>query len=199
MRLAARIFGKVWLWLLLLPMELAMGLLAFPAAVFLGFFPQFADRLPWRWFTTPDSPLEGDPGHRERWAGLPDWLLRILWLSRNRAYDFSETVLRADASITVHHRQWRTTLGDTPLYVEGETAWGEWPDWGPIPIGDQRGVEGLEFRWTEEGYWQLYWIKAWRSDRCIRVNLGWKLWGQNLFGQYVFAVNPWKSFTHREV
>ena len=176
MRLAARILGKVGLWVLLLPLELAMGLLAFPAAVVLGFFPRLGEKLPWRWFTTPDNPLEGDQGHQERWDGVPAWMMRILWLSRNRAYDFSETVLQARASDTVRLRTWGST-----------------------PVGDQRGVEGLELRWTDEGYWQLYWIKAWRRDRCIRVNIGWKLWGPNLFGQYVFAVNPWKSFANRRV
>lgn len=43
-------------------------------------------------------------------------------------------------------------------------------------------------------YWQFYFVHGWTNTRCLRVNLGWKLWGDLQVGQVrslVISANPW--------
>jgi hypothetical protein len=115
------------------------------------------------WFGTPDNSIDGDAGHRERWAGSSTYMRRLAWLERNSAYGFSSGVLRAK------------TLG--PVTVRGDAAVSN------IPLR-----EGLVVRTTPEGYWQWYYVHAWTDTLCLRLNFGWKLWGDPAgatFGQFV--------------
>jgi hypothetical protein len=76
-----------------------------------------------------------------------------------------------------------------------------------IVIGDTRISnrplkEGLVRRYLTQPdgkkYFQFYYVKAWSSKRCIRINLGWKLWGNNMPGnrvQLVFSPSPFMGYS----
>lgn len=61
--------------------------------------------------------------------------------------------------------------------------------------------EGLVKRTLTSGgttYWQWYYVKAWSKTRCLRINLGWKLWGGKKVGDkasIVFSVNPFMGYS----
>jgi len=166
-------------WLALLLPSFAMSVAAYPVAPLIAaadaLFGEPRTRALFGWFVTPDNPLAGDSGHEARHAGRPRWYKVVAWHWRNRAYGFDANVLRAD------------TRG--PVTVDGDRL-----------VGNHPLRQGAVWRTTPEGYWQFYYVRRnpLVKGRCIRVNLGWKLWDAPdtpLFGQYVFAVNPFMGYT----
>jgi len=162
----------------MVPLSLLADLIAYPAALIIAAWPE-DDLVRWSWFLTPDNPATGDEAHEARWRGRPRYFQKVAWLWRNKAYGFSKTVLGA------------RTNGPVTLWSSTDR-----------PVGNKAGrVEGLEIRTTPEGYWQLYYIKRvpWGRSKCLRVNLGWKIWNNELnahptFGMLVFTVNPFRTF-----
>lgn len=172
-------------WILLIVPSLVMAVVGRILAPILPFFADENARLPsWlSWFSTPNSDLDGDRRHRERWPGddaFHTWLRRTAWLLRNVAYGFDRTVCGIEL------RQ-----GDD-LKIAGD------PD-----VGDLTGVSGWCWRtlWRAEKFigWQIY--AVWHYQifgmwKCIRFGLGWKLWGDletKGFAQYFLYFHPFKS------
>jgi hypothetical protein len=175
---------KILHWLVYLPLSLLMDAAAFLAAPFAalarkdGSLPRWA-----RWFETEDNDCYGDEGHWARWfpegrpltreldASLKGYIAAVAWLWRNRAYYFNRHVIGAKVTPT------------TPVLVTGNEL-----------VSNRPYVPGVVLRRTPDGYWQLYVIKGWGKNRLVRINLGWKLWGDPKhpnFGQFVCSVNPW--------
>ena len=118
------------------------------------------------WFQTPDNSLDGDKGWKAQTT--PGYLSRVRWLWRNSMYGFAIGVLGAKFELTDRV----VTTGDPK-------------------VSNRPLVEGLVIRRVYRGskviYFQWYYVKAWSSTRCIRINLGWKLWGDHPTGQLVFS------------
>ena len=156
---------KVILWLALLIPNILVDLLAFPLAPLIALFDESTAHKWFSWFLTPDNPMTGDVGHELRWIGKPTYIKKVGWLWGNGAYGFTSTVLRARSN--------------GPVTIQGNPK-----------IGNRPFVPGLVIRTTPEGYWQFYYIKRTIKDRCLRINLGWKLWGPDQPWMYVCSINP---------
>ena len=163
---------KLILWLAYLPLDILSSLASYLLAPFIVLLSESTARRYFRWFLTPDNPITGDESHERRWAGKPVYLKKIAWLWRNKAYGFSKSVIGADTKL--------------PAKV-----------WGNPEVTDKGPVEGIAVWWTVDGYWQFYYIKKMPWRKVLRMNLGWKLWGdgtRSTDGMYVFTINPVKSF-----
>lgn len=160
-----KVAGKVALWLVSIPASLLVDLIGFVGA---PFFVLAAGDEPWLprwldWWQTQDNDLDGDLGHMARWKGYPVFVQRVAWIWRNNGYGFNATVLKAK------------TRG--PVTVKGDPA-----------VSNRPLREGLVIRTTPEGYWQLYFVRAYTDRLCVRINLGWKIWGETdhpNFGSFV--------------
>ncbi len=178
-------------WSAYLIADLTVTALSYPLAPFVvlaasrdGWLPRWL----W-WFQTPDNPLDGDHGWRtEHWqwrfklpAPLARYIGRVGWLWRNNAYGFSIAVLGAPIRPGYELR----TTGD-PLVSNR-----------PLRNGLVRRVL---LNPDGSAYWQWYYVRAWSATRCLRVNLGWKLWGTPAPGerrQFVFSINPVMGYALR--
>ena len=162
------IFSKFLLWVLLLVPNFLMELLAFPLAPFIAALDEPTAKKHFPSFLTPDNPMTGDAGHEARWVGKPVYVKKVAWLWRNRTYGFSHEIRARSRG---------------PVEVTGNPA-----------VSNRPFFPGLVIRTTPEGYWQLYFVKRTLKGRCLRVNLGWKIWTDPLrnphFGQYVVSFNP---------
>lgn len=153
-----KILGKFLQWVVSVPVNFAVELGAIilaPLAVAIGKVPQ--------WMLTSDNPITGDEGHEKRWEGKPEYLKKVAWLWRNKAYGFTQ--LNADDAGNVAKVYGQSDVSNRP--------------WKP----------GWQLRVTDNGYWQFYAILPYKN-RYARINLGWKLWSGANYGQYVCTVNP---------
>ena len=128
--------------------------------------PLFADCEGWLpdwlwWFQTPDNPLDGDAGHWERHPGTDKWSTykrRVAWCWRNVAYGFDISVLGVEVRST------------DDLFFEGDRD-----------VGAKPPRSGWQWKRVERDgktiAFQLYGVQQYRfwPQRCLRVNLGWKL------------------------
>lgn len=139
------------------------------------------------WFQTPDNSLDGDGGwQREHRPFLIEtkawqrWWNRTRWLYRNSMYGFAIDVLGA-----------KTRPGDR-LVIEGNPAVSN----RPLVNG---GVFRTLYRAGKPIYFQFYYIKAWSATRCVRINLGWKLWGfkegESINCQLTHSPNPFMGYS----
>ena len=67
----------------------------------------------------------------------------------------------------------------------------------PDDIGDKKGPG---FYYIREGWvWDIYWIKPYSKNRCIRFRCGWKIEGKDAgeVAQFVFAPNPFHPYSGR--
>jgi hypothetical protein len=134
------------------------------------------------WLQTPDNSLDGDGGWRtEHRPYLVEdskahrWWNRTRWLYRNSMYGFAIDVLGAK------------TLPTDTLAIEGDQA-----------VSNRPLHNGLVRRYiVRDGkviYFQWYFVRAWSATRCVRINLGWKLWsfrpGEAINCQLVFSPSP---------
>jgi len=130
------------------------------------------------WFETPDNPLDGDQGHRDRHVKSSKYWQRTCWLARNRCYNFTIDVIGF------------TLEPNDVITIEGDILTGN----RPIHSGYiMRRVVGKDA-------FQYYRVHQWgfNPEKCMRINVGWKLWnrrvpGQPLKCQYVFSFNPWMN------
>ena len=159
-------------WTLMVPVMLALTVLAFPLAFALPFFAQKRDGwldnatrygegyfLPkWlNWFQTPDNDLDGDQGWREehmQWrfklpAALATYAGRVGWIWRNPAYGFGIERVGAPAIGKV---EGNLSINDRP-FVEGHCS---------IEIQD---------------LWQYVLVKRLTSGKALYMNLGWNIKG----------------------
>ena len=134
------------------------------------------------WFQTPDASLDGDQGwiveHRPFKAetnAFKRWVNRTGWLYRNSTYGFAIGVLGAKLS------------AEDVIEVDGDTK-----------VSNRPLFNGLVIRRVRRNgkvvYFQWYYVKAWSKTRCLRVNIGWKLWGDAPSGQLVFSPNPFMGY-----
>lgn len=137
------------------------------------------------WFQTPDNPLDGDGGWRQfhmpfikETNKFKRYVNRVFWLYRNPMYNFDINVLGV-------------VIDSTFKYTES----------GDKEVSNFPFKEGkMERRLLINGktYFQYYYIKKLTSTRCLRINLGWKLWGSLDKGQrkqLVFFVNPFTKYS----
>lgn len=117
------------------------------------------------WFQTPDNSLDGDSGWKNEHrpfkvedSAIKQWWNRTRWLHRNSMYGFAIGVLGTSIK-----------PGDV-LEITGNPK-----------VSNRPLQEGLVVRHVIRNgktiYFQWYYVKAWSDTYCIRINLGWKLWG----------------------
>jgi hypothetical protein len=172
-------------WFLLVFANFVAILINLPSALLVAFFVQRDGRLPnWlSWFQTPDTSSDGDPGWKtEHWQwrfklpmALATYVGRVGWLWRNPVYGFATSVLGA-----------KMEPGDS-LAVAGDPLTSN----RPIHAGT---VRRTLWREGEAVYWQFYYVRRWSATRCLRINLGWKLWdyapGRAANFTFVCSINP---------
>ena len=138
------------------------------------------------WFQTPDNSLDGDGGWKEehRRFKVEDrpwkrWYNRTTWLYRNPMYGFAIDVLGAKC------------LATDLIKVIGD------PQVSNRPI--HSGLVRRElYRMGVLTYFQWYYVRQWSDTRCIRINLGWKLWGDATKGrncQLTFSPSPFMGIS----
>lgn len=137
------------------------------------------------WFQTPDNSLDGDEGWKaeHRPFMIEDskakrWWNRTRWMHRNSMYSFGFSVLGFVVKPGFTYScEGSESVSNRPLH------------------------NGLVLRQLVSGgvtYWQWYYVRAWSDTKCIRVNLGWKLWGNLHPGKqcaFVFSVNPFMGYS----
>jgi hypothetical protein len=177
-----RYAGLVLLSLMASVLNLGLAPLAVPFATADGWLPHWL----W-WLQTPDNPLDGDGGWKEehRRFKIEDkhwkrWYNRTTWLYRNPMYGFAIDVLGA-----------RVRATDT-IVVTGDTLTSN------RPIHDGL-VRRTVLRDGVPIYFQWYCVKRWGTTmRCLRINLGWKLWGPSGIArncQLTFSPNPFMGLS----
>lgn len=150
-------------WAALILPSFFMAILGRVLAPILPFFVQEDGYLPrWLWwFQTPDNPCDGDSGHWERHPRTDAWSTykrRVAWFWRNVAYGFDISVLGVEVK-----------SADTLLAK------------GPADVGAKPPRPGWQFKRVQRDgktiAWQLYGVHQYSfwPQRCLRVNLGWKL------------------------
>lgn len=171
-------------WAALIVPSIVMAIVGRIFAPILPFFVQDDGYLPrWLWwFQTPDNPCDGDSGHWKRWpstTALGTYCRRVAWFLRNVCYGFDIDMLGVEVLTT------------DLLLVEGNEN-----------AGDQTGISGTCKRWLYRDdkliAWQVYVVKHYRAlgfHACVRVNLGWKLWGaKEGVKQFTAYFHPAKGF-----
>ena len=170
-------------WALLIAPSLFMAVVGRILAPVLPFFVQADGYLPlWlSWFQTPDNPADGDEAHWERHPGTGAWdtyKRRTAWFWRNVCYGFDIDILGVEVRST-----------DT-LVFEGDRD-----------VGAKPPRSGWQWKQVKRDgktvAWQLYGVKQYRlwPQRCLRVNLGWKLFDfvthcEEQTVQWTCMVNP---------
>jgi len=143
------------------------------------------------WFDTSDNTLDGDSGWKTESRPYINesnryrrYINRCHWLWRNSLYGFSGSVMGVPYWV----------LCDS-LFVEGDAAVSNGPP----------GKSGLVRRYLKRDNkiiaFQWYYIRQFKRwpDKCIRINLGWKLWSWTGKGtgsaMHVFSPSPFMRFT----
>lgn len=171
---------------LLVVADLFVSFLNLFLAPFVVLFANDAGFLPnWLyWFQTPGDSLDHDyhnkrfPGPQTGWRR---WFSRAAWLYRNSMYGFAIEVLGAKTKGT----DLRVTYGDDRTSNR------------PIHSGY---VHYELYRDGKLVYFQYYLVIQWCETRCLRVNIGWKLWGfepgvdKNC--QLTFSPNPFMGLSN---
>jgi len=138
------------------------------------------------WFQTPGDSLDGDNGWKEehRRFKVEDkpwkrWYNRTTWLYRNSMYGFAIDILGAK----VYNTDTLEIIGDTQVSNR------------PILNGL---VRRTLIRSGRPVYFQWYYVRRWGSSmKCLRINLGWKLWGdfRTTKPQLTFSPNPFMGIS----
>lgn len=200
-RIGARVVFTVWpyirtlmlylKWLCFALSEKAMDLLNYFTAPIVVLFADENGWLPeWlSWWQTPDNSLDGDEPWRSgrrpfaKNTGWRRYVNRIAWLYRNSMYGYANSVVGVEKS---------------PGCILRKNF--DWPDSGKPSGYDDAG--GPALRWTlykggRKSAFQVFWVKRWGRRRCIRVNIGWKLWDWDnpiwSSCNCVLSINPWKK------
>lgn len=170
-------------WILCVPATLIMSIVGRLLAPILPLFCNDGGWLPdWlSWFQTPDNSCDGDSGHKTRWPKdgfFWTYARRVAWLLRNVAYGFDIDVLGVEI------------LPTDEMVVEGNPN-----------IGEVIGISGTCVRYCYRNgkliAFQFFYVKHYqlfgRWSRCVRINLGWKLWNAPPYvAQHTCFFNPVK-------
>jgi hypothetical protein len=143
------------------------------------------------WFMTGDNSLDGDLPWRTEWRPfilehdrLQRYINRCCWLWRNSLHNFQNDVMGVKL---------QGKLCENILTIGDETI-----------QNTQPGKSGLVKRYLrrdgEIAAFQWYYVRQWPwfPDRCIRINLGWKLWdysGKAGVSQFTFSPWIWNNYT----
>lgn len=137
------------------------------------------------WFQTPDNSLDGDGGWKDehRRFKVEDsvwkrWYNRTTWLYRNSMYGFAIDVLGAKC------------LATDVIKITGDIETSNRPLHSGL-------VRRTLYRMDEPIYFQWYYVFKWSDTYCIRINLGWKLWGNATVDrncQLTFSPNPFMGY-----
>jgi hypothetical protein len=163
-------------WFLHAPLSLLVTLTGILFAPLLALCVQKSDYLPgWlSWYQTPDAPAIGDAAYRSnQMKGITSrWWIATCWLARNPAYGFDHLVgARISASLWPPYQSWGDEFTTNAPLHEG---------WVYRRIGP---------------YWQFYFVKKLTATKCLKLNLGWKLWGKLEAGQVRQLVCTASPFT----
>ena len=155
----------------------------------------FADSDGWlpswlSWYQTPDNSLDGDAPWRDGRRPFADntgwrrYLNRIAWLYRNSMYGYANSVVgfsKDESGVLVRSFEAPAGSGKPKGY---ETTGGPLLKWKVIYKGKVKAF-------------QMFWIWPWGNGRCIRMNIGWKLWDwcnpKWKSCNCVLSINPWKK------
>jgi len=159
-------------------------LIAWPLTPIIVLFAKKDGWLPWwlNYFNTVDSNLDGDAGwiNESRPFKNNTWFYRYFnrcrWLWRNSLYGFNESVLAVRFDI---NKQWYSCQGSETI--------------GNGPGGHSGTVKRrLHFSGNTIA-WQWYTIRRLKHfpNKCIRINLGWKLWNYPNAGKGHLAFSCW--------
>lgn len=137
------------------------------------------------WLGTLDNTLDGDDGWKLEHRPFMNesnkfrrWVNRTFWLYRNNMYGFAERVL----GFQLPQDYIYTCLGSEEV--------------GNRPL--QEGSVKRLITLRDRTYWHFYYVKAWTPTMCLRVNIGWKLWGEKKPGNYyqmVLSINPFMGYS----
>ena len=180
-------------WFLLLLLNLSTNyLINFPLAPIVVLFANKEGWLPtWLWyFQTPDNPLDGDAGWQKKKPYPKEknkyqrWVNRFSWLHRNKLYGFSQAVLGIKYNYDTDTFK---CVGD--------------PEIRNTPSPAKSGtVRRYLFRNGKLIAFQFYYIRQYKKwpKKCIRLNIGWKLWNfenrRDYAASFVFSPSPWMSY-----
>ena len=167
---------------MLLPLNLIVAAMAWILAPILPMLASDAGWLPrWLWwFQTPDAPVDGDDGWRDKSKHpivnkLPRYIRRVLWLYRNPSYGFNWTV-----------------LASKPLPAR-------WSCKGRLDCDRSLGVSSWVYINCGK-YWQLrVYLKYPFINYCAQLNIGWNMHEMCVKGtqegvraKYRFTPHPFK-------
>jgi hypothetical protein len=176
------------LFIVLILVDIIVTILSYPLALVVVPFATSCGWLPtWLWwFQTPDNSLDGDSGWKSEhlWfkdnnIGFHRYINRVRWLWRNSMHGFKHSVLGfRPYKDFVYTYKGNQNVSNRPL------------------------CDGLIIRWVKNSpgrsAFQFYYVKAWSTTRCLRINLGWKIWQSpkiNETCQYVCSINPFMGFS----
>ena len=152
-------------YILLAIIQLAIGIVSFPLAPLVALFCDANGNLPY-WlslFQTYDNTCDGDDGYKQEHRFFPNnanafqvWANRTGWLWRNPAYGF-DMLLGANVEI-----------GDV-LIISGDRATGDNPY-------HQGYCSWRLYRNNKLVGFQYYLVRDFSITKCLRINVGWKLW-----------------------
>lgn len=180
-------------WFVLMLLDLLIKyLIAWPLTPLIVLFADDDGKLPnWLyWFGTPDNSLDGDLGWRtesrpyiQEHSPYQRYINRCHWLWRNSTYGFGEQVLGIKYD--------RSAMA---VWIDGDQRVSNGPP----------GVSGLVKRLLycngKVIAFQWYYIRQYKRwpDKCIRINIGWKLWSIDdpsvIAALFVFSPSPWMHF-----
>jgi len=133
------------------------------------------------WFGTPDNSMDGDGGWQTESRFFINesnkfkrYINRCGWIWRNSLYGFNRDVLSI-----------KYKAGDT-LVVIGD------PNVSNGPPGFSGTVVRRLMRGGKIVAWQWYYIRQYKRwpKTCIRINLGYKLWGFGTLDRAPFVLSP---------
>lgn len=149
----------MWRYLLLLPLSIAMTMLAHALAPVLPLFATNGWLPKWLWwFQTPDNPLFGDRGHWERWMYKSRYWQQVVWLWRNPVYGF----------------EW-----DGPLAakITEESKTELFAVWGDPWIKNRDNAKAGWYYCELDKYWNFKAVIPLWGDLAFMPEFGWKLQG----------------------
>lgn len=169
-------------WLLSVCISIPFTILAMLLSPILALFVQADGYLPrWLWlFQTPDAPATGDAQYRSNQMDdvSSQWWMATCWLARNPGYGLDEAIGARIQHGFVYQSSGDELTHNTPLH----NGW------------CYRSVTNPDLSF----YWQIHAVYRLTSKKCLKISLGWKLWGELKAGEtrrLCCTINPFTKYT----